>query len=36
LRERVNAGLGTPLPADRPDEADDTDPNDSEDYDDED
>ncbi|MBA2545230.1 MAG: HU family DNA-binding protein, partial [Deltaproteobacteria bacterium] len=28
LRERVNAGLGTPLPADKPDdEADDTDPN---------
>ena len=33
LRERVNAGLGTPLPADKPDEPDDTDPNDS--YDDE-
>ena len=33
LRERVNAGLGTPLPADKPDEADDTDPNDAEDYD---
>ena len=32
LRERVNAGLGTPLPADKPDEPDDTDPND--DYDD--
>ncbi len=28
LRERVNAGLGTPLPVDRPDEADDTDPDD--------
>ena len=28
LRERVNAGLGTPLPADKPDEPDDTDPND--------
>ena len=26
LRERVNAGLGTPLPADKPDEPDDTDP----------
>ena len=24
LRERVNAGLGTPLPVDKPDEADDT------------
>ena len=36
LRERVNAGLGTPLPADKPDEPDDTDPNDSDDYDDED
>jgi hypothetical protein len=35
LRERVNAGLGTPLPADRPDEPDDTDPNEP-DYDDED
>src|SRR6187455_3860452 len=34
LRERVNAGLGTPLPADKPDEADDTDPNEPE-YDDE-
>ena len=34
LRERVNAGLGTPLPADKPDEPDDTDPNDSDDYDD--
>ena len=30
LRERVNAGLGTPLPADRPDEPDDTDPNEPE------
>ena len=30
LRERVNAGLGTPLPADKPDEADDTDPNEPE------
>jgi len=27
LRERVNAGLGTPLPVDKPDEADDTDLN---------
>jgi integration host factor subunit beta len=36
LRERVNAGLGTPLPADKPDEPDDTDPNDTDDYDDED
>src|SRR6478672_9832000 len=36
LRERVNAGLGTPLPADRPDEPDDTDPNDKDDYDDDD
>ena len=35
LRERVNAGLGTPLPADKPDEPDDTDPNEP-DYDDED
>jgi integration host factor subunit beta len=35
LRERVNAGLGTPLPADKPDEPDDTDPNDPE-YDDDD
>ena len=34
LRERVNAGLGTPLPADKPDEPDDTDPNDADDYDD--
>jgi len=30
----VNAGLGTPLPADKPDEPDDTDPNEPE-YDDE-
>ena len=30
LRERVNAGLGTPLPADKPDEPDDTDPNEPE------
>jgi integration host factor subunit beta len=35
LRERVNAGLGTPLPADKPDEPDDTDPNEP-DYDDDD
>jgi len=34
LRERVNAGLGTPLPADKPDEPDDTDPNDTDDDDD--
>ena len=32
LRERVNAGLGTPLPADKPDEHDDTDPNDPDEY----
>lgn len=28
LRDRVNAGLGTPLPEDKPGEPDDTDPND--------
>lgn len=30
LRDRVNAGLGTPLPEDKPGEPDDTDPNDDE------
>ena len=35
LKEKVNAGLGTPLPADDPNEADDTDPDDP-DYDDDD
>lgn len=34
LRERVNAGLGTPLPADDPSEPDDTDPDDDDLYDD--
>jgi integration host factor subunit beta len=36
LREKVNAGLGTPLPEDDPNEPDDTDPDDPDDIDDDD